>query len=255
MPTCKQCLESKPLEEFSDAQLLSGKNKCLRCSNPRLYSKKCAEGLEHLSDLGRSRKRLPRKMTEDVVSLHECSACLMRLPRQQFSSRQLSSQGHGRCKECAAQASTRNIAQQAKKRQRDFDVDFGAGRGDSEDEHYEESLLREVVEARVAAATRLSTAAASPSMPIDASNAGHRMLRQQGWKPGHGLGAQSQGDVDPLPLSVVRHGRPGLGQPAINGCDDGSAELADVDTDVMQATPGSAQPADWLQWLPLSTST
>ena len=45
MPTCSRCLEKKPLDAFSDAQLVSGKRKCLQCSNPRLHERKVAEGL------------------------------------------------------------------------------------------------------------------------------------------------------------------------------------------------------------------
>ena len=45
MPTCTACSAKLPLHDFSDAQL-SGRGKCLRCSNPRLHALKLAEGLE-----------------------------------------------------------------------------------------------------------------------------------------------------------------------------------------------------------------
>ena len=58
MPRCTACHESKPLHDFSDAQLL-GRGKCLRCSNPRLHAKRLADGLDGqpLSELGRSRPK------------------------------------------------------------------------------------------------------------------------------------------------------------------------------------------------------
>ena len=137
MPACTRCLEVKPIEAFSDAQLCSGRHKCLMCSNPRLHEKKRAEGLEQqpLSHLGRSRRQA------DDDSLHECSGCHKVLPHKHFSKRQLS-HGLGRCHHCAAQACAINVARQGKKRPIDA---LGASDDDnSEDERYKAALLRGV---------------------------------------------------------------------------------------------------------------
>ena len=249
MPACTRCLAVKPIEAFSDAQLCSGKNKCLMCSNLRLHEQKRAEGLEQqpLSDLGRScGARKPRLADED--SLHECSGCRKLLPRKQFSKRQLS-QGHGRCHACAAKACAVNVAKQARKRPVDEMLDDD---DDSDDERYKASLLRGVEEARRSSGSCSAGAASSSAdltLPIDASNPGHRMLQKLGWVPGEGLGLQGQGDLDPLAL-VSRQGRAGLGILGDTGEDhDEPASCSEPADSSTGALPASARPAGWLRWV------
>lgn len=239
------------MEAFSDAQLCSGKNKCLLCSNPRLHEQKRVEGLEQqpLSDLGRSRSCGARKpRVDDDDSLHECSGCRKLLPRKQFSKRQLS-QGHGRCHACAAKACAVNVAKQARKRPVDemLDDDDDSD-NDSDDERYKASLLRGVEEARRSSGScsaGTASSSANLTMPIDASNPGHRMLQKLGWVPGDGLGLQGQGDLDP-PALVSRQGRAGLGDTGDHDERASRSEPADSSTSVL---PGSARPADWLRWV------
>ena len=109
MPTCRQCARTLPLHDFSDAQL-AGRGKCLSCSNPRLFAKRQAAGLDHLplEDLGR--KKSARAVPEG--SMRECTSCHQSLPLGRFSSRQLS--GKGKCQGCAANSSVVNEARQGK---------------------------------------------------------------------------------------------------------------------------------------------
>ena len=48
------------------------------------------------------------------------------------------------------------------------------------------------------------------ALPLHSSNIGSRMLVSMGWEAGTGLGATSQGQVEPVPV-VKRHKRRGLG--------------------------------------------
>ncbi|EOD18276.1 hypothetical protein EMIHUDRAFT_461394 [Emiliania huxleyi CCMP1516] len=190
MPTCSRCLEKKPLDAFSDAQLVSGKRKCLQCSNPRLHERKVAEGLagRPLADLGRQR---PRAAPPPADATLACTGCGRHFPLRSFSARQRSPQGKGRCTACAASAYAANTAEQqaAAKRRRLEEAATPAtapplaggargGRADScsDDERYEESLLSCVEAFRPAPA-------AAPA-PLDASNVGHRLLQRLGWSPG-----------------------------------------------------------------------
>lgn len=47
-------------------------------------------------------------------------------------------------------------------------------------------------------------------VPIGEQNLGSQMLRKMGWEEGSGLGAQGQGGVQPVPISL-KHNRRGLG--------------------------------------------
>ena len=189
MPECTLCGVVKPLEAFSDAQLL-GKLRCLSCSNPRLHLQKCAEGLEQrpLSELGRRQRgeRVKAQM-EDERSSRECTGCKRLLPRRCYSSRQLSSQGHGRCHPCAAQATANNIARQAKRR-REEDALQLSNDDDTDDELYAQELMSSVEKARAPTCSRLAE-------PLGKGNAGHRLLQKLGWEPGDAIGVRGHGDA------------------------------------------------------------
>lgn len=240
MPKCLRCHEVKPMDDFSDAQLLSGRGKCLQCSNPRLHARRCDAGLSDwpLSDLGRSRPRAPKHVNG---GLRECMGCHQQLPLKKYSARQLS--GKGKCHACASQSSALNEAQQAK-RKRD-DIGFflmGTSEGvDSEDEYVRE-LLHGVEVARNARKSSVQ-----PEPVLDESNPGHRMLQRLGWTPGSGLGARSDGAIMPAAVTLLtQQDKRGLGQ-----VDHGiSGESSHVPSETNHSCVGTARPipVDELVW-------
>lgn len=228
------------MEDFSDAQLFSGRGKCLQCSNPRLHARRCGAGLsdQPLSDLGRSRPRAPKGSDG---GLRECMGCHQKLPLKNYSSRQLS--GKGKCHACASQSSALNKAQHAKRRRDDIDFFFmGTSEGiDSEDEYVRE-LLHGVEVARNARKSLVQ-----PEPVLDESNPGHQMLQRLGWSPGSGLGARSDGNI--LPVAVALHSQQdkrGLGQ-----VDHGiSSDSNHVPSETLSSCMGTARgvPVDELVW-------
>lgn len=251
MPACSRCLEVRPIEEFSDAQLY-GKRKCLRCSNPRLHAKKVAAETGacklSLSDVGRSRLAAP-----PADGLRACSSCRKLVPIASYSARQLN--GKGNCPSCAKRASEANLARQAdqgRKRQRDdLLLDLSAD-DDSEDEAYAAELLRGVEEARRhAQANERPMEQAGADVAIDEANPGHRMLQRMGWSPGDGLGARNHGRVDP-PAPPSQIDKRGLGLGTEDKAAGARVAAAAGDGAAEPANPGSARAvhADELVWRP-----
>lgn len=252
MPTCLRCLEKKPLDAFSDAQLVSGKRKCLQCSNPRLHERKVAEGLagRPLADLGRQR---PRAAPPPADATLACTGCGRHLPLRSFSARQRSPQGKGRCTACAASAYAANTAEQqaAAKRRRLEEAATPAtapplaggargGRADScsDDERYEESLLSCVEAFRPAPA-------AAPA-PLDASNVGHRLLQRLGWSPGAPIGQRGAAAAGSVSGEPTQRDRRGLGHDALCGAGGAGGSVGGAVTTV---TPVAlVVPPDVLRW-------
>ena len=219
MPTCTCCLVVKAIDQFADAQLV-GKGKCLQCSNPRLAAKMLAEGLEQqpLADLGRSRVAGKRPAEQQM---RDCSACRRKLPVKSFSSRQLSSQGKGRCKACASQACIANITEQSKRRREEDEHLVALDNDDSEEERYVDSLLWSVSEARKKANDEKQKM--EPPAGLDKSNVGHRLLTRLGWQPGTALGMSSTGeaglrDKEPWEQTSQLRSRRGLGAEPAEHC-------------------------------------
>ena len=224
MPVCTECFVKRPLDDFSDAQLCGGRGRCLACSNPRLWAKRAAAGLDHrpLSELGRSRPAAMetesrRDKGPSSVGSFECKACRRRLPLSQFSARQLA--GKGKCAACAKQSVAANLAQQAgqaRKRGRDEQEDAWwetqpVQSVDPEEERYIEELLRGVEEAR-RAKSRDAAASGPATGPVSATNRGHVLLKKLGWAPGTGLGAQEQGGLQPAAQELpAQQDKRGLG--------------------------------------------
>lgn len=214
------CCSALPLEAFSEAQLL-GKRKCLRCSNPRLFAKRAAAELEQ--SVAAAAHPRPAKPVRTMDMTRECSCCGRHVPIASFSARQLA--GKGRCPACACMASHLNQQEQQRaKRPRYAElIELGgaveelsdAAESDDSEAEYERELLRGVEEARAAAAA--AAGAQRPEQPLDASNAGHQMLRKLGWTPGSGLGAPGHDGApqpEPVPASEAirsQRDRRGLG--------------------------------------------
>ena len=233
MPECTSCRTVKPLDDFSEAQLC-GKRKCLQCSNPRLYARRLAARLDHqpLSNLGRSR---PSIQPTEPEGTRKCTGCGKQVHLAKYSRRQLS--GKGKCPRCATLSTAANLEHQAKRKREDSpEPSQNASVSNSEDEAYEQELLRSVDEAR--------KCAHGTHVPhgLDEQNAGHRILRRLGWEPGSALGSQ-QREQAPLPSPPSQSDRRGLGQKLAHELS--SEDPGDVGAPCIQRSGRAASEVVW----------
>ena len=218
MPRCTQCLVVRALDEFAEAQLRkpSDVQRCLRCSNPRLFAQKKEAGLEGepLMALGRSRPQKQPGAGKDGTT-RACTCCQRELPLAAYSTRQLSKAGKGRCPSCAVNATAENCKAHLK-RQHSAALRLGeldcSDYDDSDDEAYTAALLRDVEAARPPKRVALDATSSRIGLAPDEANVGHRLLTKMGWAAGMGLGAEGMGETTlAAELLASQRGTAGLG--------------------------------------------